>query len=325
MRRRDFITLLGGTAAAWPIAARAQQPAMPVIGFLRSSSRDDSTRLVVAFQQGLKLGGYVEGQNVAIEARWADNQVNRLPALAADLVARKVDVIVSNQGSVAAVMAANSTIPFVFVIGADPIKLGLVPSLSRPGGNVTGLTFLQDTLEAKRLEVLRELVPRTAVIGVLVNTKNPNLENSSRDVQDAARAIGVQVHVVSVSGERDFESAFAILVEKQVGALLVTADALFTSLRDRLVALAGRHAIPTIYSDREYIADGGLLSYGPSQTDAYRQAGIYVSKILKGAKPADLPVEQSVKFELVVNLATAKALGIEMPLSLLMRVSEVIE
>jgi putative ABC transport system substrate-binding protein len=311
--------------AAWPLAARAQQPAMPVIGFFRSTSHDDSIRLIVAFQQGLRLGGYVEGQNVAIEYRWADNRVDQQHALAADLVARKVSVIVSNQGASAAVMAANTTIPFVFVIGGDPIKLGLVRSLSRPGGNVTGLTFLHDTLVAKQLELMRELVPRTGSMGLLVNPAGIGLETILKEAGEAARVLGVQLHVAGAGNERDLDAAFSTLAQKQVGALVVPGEAFLLSQRHQIAALSARHVIPTVYADRENTLAGGLLSYGPSQTEAYRQAGIYVSKILKGSKPAELPVEQSTKFELIVNLTTAKALGIELPLSLLMRVTEAIE
>jgi putative ABC transport system substrate-binding protein len=325
MRRREFLGALGGAAAAWPLTAHAQQPATPVIGFLRSTSRDDSTRLVDAIQQGLKLGGYVEGRNVAIEYRWADNQVSRLPSLAADLVARKVAVIVANQISTPAAKAATTTIPIVFVIGGDPVNLGFVTSLSRPDGNLTGLTFLTETLEAKRLEVMRELVPRAAIMGALVNPNNPNSGNTIKDLQDGARTIGVQLHIAIVGNEQDFEPAFAALAQKQVSALDVTGDGFLQSQRHQIVALAARHAIPTVYSDRVYVVAGGLLSYGLSQTEAYRQAGIYVGKILKGAKVADLPVEQSTKFEMVVNQKTANALGIDMPLSLLMRVTELIE
>ena len=325
MRRREVITLLGGAAAAWPLAARAQQRAMPVVGFLRSTSRDDSVRLILAFQQGLKLGGYFDGQNVAIEYRWADNQADRQPALVADLVARNVDVIVANQGSAAAVMAANKTIPFVFVIGGDPIRLGLVPSLSRPGGNVTGLTFLQETVVAKQLELMHEVVPQEKSFAVLLHTATPGTDLMLKDLQEAARVIGVQLHAARVNDERDFETAFATLGQEKVGALVVPGGAFLLSRRNQIVALAARYKIPTIYSDREEVVAGGLLSYGPSQTEAYRGAGIYVSKILKGAKPADLPVDESTKFEVVVNLQTAKSLGIEMPLSLLMRVSEAVE
>jgi putative ABC transport system substrate-binding protein len=281
--------------------------------------------LVLAFQQGLKLGGYFDGQNVAIEYRWADNQADRQPALVADLVARDVAVIVANQGSAAAVMAANKTIPFVFVIGGDPIKLGLVPSLSRPGGNVTGLTFLQETVTSKQLELMHELVPQEKSFAVLLHTTTPGMDLVLKDLQEAARATGIQLLAARVNDERDFDSAFATLGQEKVGALIIPGGAFLLSRRNRIVALAARYRIPTIYSDREEVVAGGLLSYGPSQTEAYRGAGIYVSKILKGAKPADLPVDESTKFELVINLQTAKSLGVEMPLSLLMRVNETIE
>jgi putative ABC transport system substrate-binding protein len=327
MRRREFITFVGGAAAtaAWPLGARAQQRAMPVVGFLRSTSQEDSTQLVTAFRQGLKEGGYVEGQSVALAYRWADYQRDRLPALAADLVGRKVAVIVTHQESMPAVKAATTTIPIVFVIGADPVVLGFVPSLARPGGNITGFTFLQHTLEAKRLEVLREIVPRATVLAALVNPSGANAAAQSKDVQDAARTMGVQVHIAHASSERDFEPVFADLAQRRVGGLVVTGNALLTSRRQQIIALAARHAIPTIGSFREYVVDGGLISYGPSQTDAYRQAGTYVGKILKGAKPADLPVQQSSKFDMAINLKTAKALGLELPLSIQMRVSEAIE
>jgi putative ABC transport system substrate-binding protein len=325
MRRREVITLLGGVAAGWPLVVHAQARPMPVVGFLRSTSRDDSVRLVLAFQQGLKLGGYFDGQNVAIEYRWADNQADRQPALVADLVARNVDVIVANQGSAAAVMAANKTIPFVFVIGGDPIKLGLVPSLSRPGGNVTGLTFLQETVVAKQLELMHEVVPQEKSFAVLVHAATPGTDIMLKDLQEAARFIEVQLRSATVKDERDFETAFATLGQEKVGALVVPGGAFLLSRRNQIVTLAARYKIPTIYSDREDVVAGGLLSYGPSQTEAYRGAGIYVSKILKGAKPADLPVDESTKFEVVVNLHTAKSLGLEVPLSLLMRVSEAVE
>jgi len=325
LKRRQFITLLGGAVAAWPLATRAQQPRIPVIGFLRSTTRDDSVRLVLAFQQGLKLGGYFDGQNVAIDYRWADNQADRQPALVADLLARHVDVIVANQGSSAAVMAANKTVPFVFVIGGDPIKLGLVPSLSRPGGNVTGLTFLQETVVVKQLELMHEIVPQEKSFAVLVHSATPGTDLMLKDLQEAARVAGVQLHSVSVKDERDFEAAFATLGQEKVGALVVPGGAFLLSRRNPIIGLAARYRIPTIYSDREEVVAGGLLSYGPSQTEAYRGAGIYVSKILKGTSPANLPVDESTKFEVVINLQTAKSLGIDMPLSLLMRVTEIIE
>ena len=324
MRRREFIAGLSGVAA-WSLVARAQQTPMPVIGFFRSTTRDDSTRLVAAFQAGLKLGGYVEGRNVTVEYRWADNQIDRQPQLAHDLVARKVDVIVANQGATAAVMAANKTIPFVFVIGGDPVKLGLVSSLSRPGGNVTGLTFLQDTVAPKQLEVIHELVSQPASIGALINPVATGSEIILTEIQEAARVMRVQLYTANASNEQEIDAAFATLIQKHVGALIVPGDAFFLSQRHRIAQLALNHRIPSIYPDRENVVAGGLLSYGPSQTDAYRAAGIYVGKILKGTNPGDLPIDASTKFELAVNLKTANALGIELPLSLLMRVSEAIE
>ena len=310
MKRREFITLLGGAVAAWPCVARAQQPAMPVIGFLRSTFRNDSTRLVDAFGQGLKLTGYVEGHNVTIEYRWADNQIGRVQELAADLVGRKVAVIVANQASTPAAKAATTTIPIVFVVAGDPIKLGFVSSLARPQGNLTGLTHLAETLDAKRIEVIHELVPRAEIVAALVNPTLPNVADILKNLQDAARTIRVQLHIASVSNERELEPAFAAMAQKQVGALVVTADALLVSLRGRIVELAASQAFPTIYSHRDFVTSGGLMSYGTSQEESYRQAGIYSGKILKGAKPADLPIEQSTKIDLCVNLKTALAQGI---------------
>ena len=325
MRRRDLITFIGG-AVAWPLAVDAQQRTMPVVGFLRSTSREDSTRLITAFQQGLKLGGYVEGENVTIKYRWADNQVDRQPPLVLDLINRHVDVIVANQASSAAVLATNKTIPFVFVIGGDPIKLGLVSNLSRPGGNVTGLTFLEETVVSKHFQIIRELVPKTAAIAMLNHSAHPGADLLLQDAQDAARVLGVQLEIVNVGNEdRDLEAAFASLTQKNIKALVVPGGAFLLSHRSQIVALAARNSIPTIYADREYVAAGGLLSYGPIQTEAYRGAGIYVSKILKGVKPAELPIDELAKFEFVFNLKAARALGIELPLSLMMQVSETIE
>jgi len=304
----------------------AQQRPMPVVGFLRSTSREDSTRLITAFQQGLKLGGYVEGENVTIEYRWADNQVNRQPALVADLINRHVDVIVSNQGSSAAVLTTNKTIPFVFVIGGDPIKLGLVTNLNRPDGNVIGLTFLEETVVSKHVQIIHELVPKAAAIAILNHSAHSGADFVLQDAQTAARALGVQLEIVNVGDEdRDLEAAFTSLTQKNIKALVVPGGAFLLSHRNQVVALAARNSIPAIYADREYVAAGGLLSYGPIQTEAYRGAGIYVSKILKGAKPAELPIDESAKFEFVFNLKVAKALGIELPLSLMMQVSETIE
>ena len=324
MKRREFITLIGGAAVTWPLPVRAQQ-AVPVIGFLSNVSPEQYAPFVAAFRQSLNDAGYVEGRNVAIEFRWAEGQNDRLPALAADLVRRQVTVILANGPSISAAMAATAVIPIVFSTGADPVQLGFVASLNRPGGNVTGVTFLVNTIGAKRLELLNELVPAATLIGFLVDPTNPASEAETRDMQTAADTLGRILLVVKASTESELDAAFAIFVQARIDALIVAGEAFFLSRRDQLVALAARHAIPTMYHLREVAVAGGLMSYGTSIRDAYRQAGVYIGKILKGAKPADLPVEQSVKFELVINLKAAKALGLTIPPAMLTNADEVIE
>jgi putative tryptophan/tyrosine transport system substrate-binding protein len=327
MRRREFISLLGSAAAAWPIAAQAQQPAMPVIGLLSGRSLDDSKSMMLAFRRGLMEEGFVERQNVAIEYRWAEGHYDRLPALAADLVGGQVAVIlaVGSVPSPLAAKAATSTIPIVFVVGGDPVKFGLVSSLHRPGGNLTGVSVLSGALTAKRLELLRELVPHAGIVACLVNPKNPEAENQLIDIRTAARTVRQEILVLNASIDHELDTAITTLVRERASGLLVGNDAFFVLRREQLIALTARHRIPTIYFLREFAEAGGLMSYGDSLNDAYRQVGVYIGRILKGMKPADLPVVQSTKVELTINFKTAKALGLEVPPTLLARADEVIE
>jgi putative ABC transport system substrate-binding protein len=326
MKRRDFIALVSGAAVGWPFVARTQQPVMPVVGYLSNSPDTDADNLR-AFRQGLSETGYGEGRNVAIEYRWTDGQNNRFPTLAADLVRRQVTVIAAGANAAAlAAKAATTTIPIVFYTGADPVGVGLVASLNRPGGNLTGVTSLNAELTPKRLELVHELVPTATIMALLVNPTNPSLaETQSRDVQVAARTLGLQIHVLHASTERDFEAVFAALVQLRAGALLIGADQFLNERTEQLAALALSHAMPTIYEFRRSAAAGALMSYGGSLTDMWREVGVYAGRVLKGEKPADLPILQPTKFELVINLKTAKGLGLTIPPRMLAVADEVIE
>ena len=326
MRRREFILALSGAAVAWPLPARAQQPAMPVIGLLDSRSPDGMTDRLRAFREGLKDSGYVERENVAIEYRWAENQLDRLPELAAELVRRQVAVIAATSTNPAfAAKAATTTTPIVFVVGEDPVRLGLVASLARPGGNLTGINILSGELAAKRLDLLREMVPGAARIAVLVNPANVMTENALRDVAAAARVMGLQIQVLNASTSGEIDAAFATFVRERPDAIFVGLDVFFISRRAQLVNLASRHALPATYHLREFAEAGGLMSYGTNIVDTFRQVGVYAGRILKGAKPADLPVVQSTKFELVINAWTARMLGLAVPPTLLSTADKVIE
>jgi putative tryptophan/tyrosine transport system substrate-binding protein len=327
MKRREFITLLGGGAVAWPLAARAQQPAMPVIGYLSARSPEDTAYLVEAFRRGLSEAGFVEGQNVTIEYRWALGQHDRLPGLAADLVRKPVTVLVSTGGESAALAAkaATSTIPIAFIIGGDPVKLGLATTYSRPGGNATGISILTATLEPKRLELLRELVPQASTIGALLDPNFPPYEGQLRDLREAARALDLQVQELRASNEAEIDLAFEAVARQRIAALTVVAGPFFDTRRDKLVSLAARYALPTMYHFREFAEAGGLMSYGIDSRVAYRQIGVYAGGILKGEKPGELPVLQPTKFELVINLKTAKALGLRVPLTLQVAADDVVE
>jgi putative ABC transport system substrate-binding protein len=326
VRRRRFITLLGGAAAAWPLAASAQQPAMPIIGFLSSATAKEWAPLVTAFFQGLKETGFVEGQNVAIEYSWAEGQYDRLPAMAAGLVQRQVSVIAAlTTPAAVAAKAATETIPIVFTTIGDPVQIGLVASLSRPGGNTTGATFLNVEVGPKLLELLHEVVPTATAMAALVNPTNPNADTLSRSLQAAARTLGLELHVLHASTDRDIDMAFARLVQLRIGGLVMGADVFLITREEQLAALALHHRVPAIFQTRAFVVAGGLVSYTGSASDVYRQAGVYIGRVLKGEKPADLPVQQTTKLELIVNLKTARALGLNVPLPLLALADEVIE
>jgi len=326
LKRREFITFVGG-AIAWPLRARAQQSAMPVIGFLNPASPQSWDSYTAGFRAGLKETGYVDGQNITIEFRWAEGHYDRLPVMAADLVRRKVAVLVATGGapSVVAAKAATSTIPIVFTTGVDPVRTGFVTSLSRPGGNITGVNMFVTVLEGKRLGLLRALVPSAGLVAVLLNPNRPDYATQLRGVEEAARAMGQQIHVLHASNESGLNAAFATAVQLRAGAMLVGGDPFFNSQRDKIIALAARHSIPAMYEQREHALAGGLMSYGTNLADGYRQAGVYAGRILKGEKPGDLPVMQATKFEFVINLKTAKALGIDVPPNLSAEANEIIE
>jgi putative tryptophan/tyrosine transport system substrate-binding protein len=327
MRRREFITLIGGAAVAWPLAARAQQGKMPVIGILASVSPAPYAPFIAAIKEGLRQTGYVEGRNVAIEYRWAEGQYDRLPQLASELVESGVAVmiLVGGGATTTAAKAATATIPIVVVMGDDPVKTGAVVALNRPGGNVTGVSLLSVAMEAKRLQLLRELAPNVSVIAIVLNPNNPQADEQLQELQDAGHALGVQVEPFKAGSPSEIDTAFLNLVERRAGALLMAADAFFNTRREQFIVLSARHALPAIFPYREFPAAGGLMSYGTSLADAYRQEGIYAGRILKGEKPAEMPVQQAVKIELVINLQTAKSLGLTIPLALLGRADEVIE
>jgi putative ABC transport system substrate-binding protein len=327
MKRREVITLLGAATALWSLSTRAQQPAMPVIGYLSARSPEDTAHLVDAFRRGLREAGFVEGQNVTVEYRWALGQQDRLPALAADLVRKPVTVLVSTGGESAALAAkaATTTIPIAFIIGGDPVKLGLAATYSHPGGNATGISILTQSLEPKRIELLRELVPQASTIGVFLDPNFPPYEDQLRGVREAARALDLQVQALRTSTDAEIDLAFVTAARQRIAALLVTAGPFFDTRRDKLVALAARHAVPTMYHFREFTAAGGLMSYGVDARVTYRQIGVYAGGILKGEKPAELPIVQPTKFELVINLKTAKTLGLKVPLTLQVAADEVIE
>jgi putative tryptophan/tyrosine transport system substrate-binding protein len=325
MRRRDFIKVMAGSAAAWPLAARAQQPPMPVIGFLNGGTPEGYAPMVAAFRQGLNEAGYVDGQNVKIEYRWADDLYDRLPAMAMDLVRHEVTAIVANTPAVRAAQAATKTIPIVFITGVDPVAFGLVASLNRPGGNLTGVASLVDEVGPKRLELLHDLLPNASTVALLINPRNPSAAVQIRDAQAAASAFGQEIHILNASTESEIDTALATFGQMRAAALIFVNDALFNSRLDQLAVTTARRAIPAISPWREFVVAGGLMSYGINQPDLYRQAAIYVGRVLKGERPADLPVQRATKVELHINLKTAKALGITFPESILQRADEVIE